>query len=328
MLTDALRRNHTYLRISITDRCNLRCRYCMPEQGVERVDRTEILRAKEIVLLAQIFVELGIEKIRFTGGEPLIRRGLYAILERFSTIQPRPILAITTNGVLLEGWLERLIAAGVRQMNISLDTLREDRFQKITGIGAWRQVWDGIGAALAHPGVQKVKLNVVVQNGVNDDELFDFALLTLEKPLDVRFIEMMPVNRIPWDKSRLLTMRQMLTQIPDLQPLIPENSSTSGPAKMYKLPGAKGRIGFISPISHPACAVCNRLRLTAQGMLLRCLFDATGLNLQRELRSGTAVDSIAQKIRSFTTFKREIGLAEMRQNFKENQPPCLSAVGG
>lgn len=297
MLTDSHNRVHTYLRLSVTDRCNFRCRYCMPPQGVKLTDRDGILRPEEIVSIARTFAEMGVRKIRITGGEPLRRRGLDAILTGLAKIQPELNLAITTNGFYLAGWLDRLTAAGVRHINISLDSLKRDRFARITGVDAWHGVRDGISAALKHPQIEKVKLNVVLQRGINDDEIMDFARLTQRHPLDVRFIEMMPVGETPWRESEWISGEEALERIADLEP-ISNDDEIAGPARLYKIPAAAGRIGIISGLSCPACSGCNRLRLTARGVLLRCLFDPAGLDLRDALRSNLHPQGIARDRKS------------------------------
>lgn len=334
MLTDAYSRTHSYLRISVTDRCNLRCRYCMPATGIRVVNRDEILHPEEIGQIAQLFVDLGVSKIRLTGGEPLVRGGLATILEVLGSIRPRPLLAMTSNGLLLEKWLDRLADAGVQRLNISLDTLRENRFALITGSEGWRNVWDGILAALGHPGIEKVKLNVVVQRGVNDDEIEDFARLTRCYRLDVRFIEMMPVQEVPWRRDELTTGDEIIGKLPGVEPATRPSGRKAltrgigGPARMYGYPGALGRIGIISSHSCPSCSNCNRLRLTAQGQLLRCLFDSEGLDLRSALRSKRSSEEIKNGIVGFLLGKREIGPMGERDAVAISYSPCLAAVGG
>lgn len=248
--------------------------------------------------MAQIFAGLGIRKVRITGGEPLVRRGLDVIIEGLAAVQPKLRLAMTTNGLLLSGWLDRLAAAGVGHINISLDTLKPGRFRFITGHDGWHTVWDGIQAAVRHPGIHSVKLNVVMQRGVNDDEIEDFAQLTYNHPLEVRFIELMPVGAAQWNPGEWISTEEVIQRLPGLEP-IQEGEAISGPARLYKLPGAMGRIGLISGESCPACWGCNRLRLTAKGELLRCLFDPAGLDLRTALRSGRPEEKIKESIAAF-----------------------------
>ena len=328
MLSDRQGRIHTYLRVSVTDRCNLRCRYCMPPGGIERVDRERILHPEEIGRIVQLFAELGVRKIRLTGGEPLIRGGLGVILGYLTSVQPHVNLALTTNGLLLEKWLHRLTAGGVRFINVSLDTLREERYAGITGFQGWRSVWNGVAAALKHPKIEKVKLNVVIQRGVNDDEVRDFARLTLRYPLDVRFIEIMPVRRIDWNENELVTGEEILSKLPELEIESLRIGTSDGPARMYRYPDAPGRIGFISSLSCPVCSQCNRLRLTAQGVLLRCLFDSEGLDLRSAVRTGLASDEIKNKITEFLQGKRDAGIQSGTSNRASYYSPCLAVVGG
>lgn len=328
MLRDSFGRLHTYLRISVTDRCNLRCRYCMPPGGVELTDRRQILHHEEIRKLVQTFAGAGIRKIRITGGEPLIRRSLDEILKNISSVQPGLQLAITTNGLLLERKLDELVSAGITRINISLDTLNPKRFILITGNNGWQQVWNGIHAALAQPKIEKVKINVVLQRGVNDDEIVDFSGLTLQYPLDVRFIELMPVGLVPWSRHEWMAADEIRDQLPDLEEVAQTESSSSGPARMYRLPGAPGQIGLIAGMSCPACYTCNRLRLTAQGTLLRCLFDPTGLDLRHQLRSGCSEGDFLAMTEKFLAGKFERGLLRGHRIATNHRSPCLAAVGG
>ena len=327
MLKDSFERIHTYLRISVTDRCNLRCRYCMPPEGVALIRQPELLRPEEIGQIAQMFAEMGIHKIRITGGEPLVRKGLDAILNHLAAVRSRPHLAITTNGLLLANWLDRLAAAGIRHLNISLDTLKPGRFIKITGCDGWQRVWDGIQEALRHPEIEQVKINVVLQRGINDDEIEDFAALTLRYPLDVRFIELLPVDAATWKSNEWISGDVVLSRLPDIEE-VAENGGIVGPARMYRLPRAPGRIGLISGESCPACSGCNRLRLTARGMLLRCLFDPAGLDLREALRSGQPEETIRQQIQAFLMEKAEVGGAEIFARQPRLFSLCLTQVGG
>ena len=296
MLIDSQGRQYTYLRISVTDRCNLLCRYCMPPEGIVRVPRDRILRPEEIGRIAKIFVDSGIQKIRLTGGEPLIRHGLDSILSELNSLRQKPKLAITTNGLLLKDWIPRLVRWGVHGVNVSLDTLKPERFALITGVDAWQRVWEGLTAAIDEDGIEKVKLNVVIQGGINDDEIEAFAGLTLDHPIDVRFIETMPVRQIQWRSNEFVSADEIISRLPGLEPCQDSISKTSGPARYFRFKGAPGRIGFISSISQPVCEQCNRLRLTAQGMLLRCLFESEGLDLREAIRSGQSDGKILKQI--------------------------------
>jgi cyclic pyranopterin phosphate synthase len=326
VLKDAYKRDHTYLRLSVTDLCNFRCRYCLPPEGVARLDRAQILRPEEMVRLVEIFAGLGVRKVRITGGEPLLRRGLQVILEGLARIRPPLELALTTNGYFLSDWLDRLIAVGANKINISLDTLRPQRFRQITGFDGWQKVWDGIQLALAHPPIEKVKLNVVLQRGINDDEIRDFAKLTLRHPLDVRFIEMMPVGITPWHEGEWISAEEAIRRLPGIED-VGSDDGIAGPARLYRLAGAAGRIGSITGLSCPACSGCNRLRLTARGVLLRCLFDPAGLDLRDALRAGMPAARIACDLQAFLLGKQAIGLPKTTAR-EQGYSPCPLQVGG
>ncbi len=327
-LRDQRGRPQTYLRLSVTDRCNLRCRYCMPPEGIERLSRDRILRPEEIGVITRLFVRTGVRKIRLTGGEPLIRGGLDAILQELAVLPDPVTLALTTNGVLLERWLDRLVEAGVTRINVSLDSLKRDRYARITGINGWDSVWSGINAALNHPGIESVKLNVVVQRGINDDEVKDFARLTLEHPLDVRFIEVMPVAGVAWHRGTWVSGGEITAGIGERLETLPSGDADGGPSRHYRLPGALGRIGVISSLSRPACRNCNRLRLTARGNLLRCLHEAEGLDLRRALRENRPEAEILQEIVRFVQKKRPEGGTIALSAVSGNRSPCLATVGG
>ncbi|MGD9125301.1 MAG: GTP 3',8-cyclase MoaA [Desulfarculaceae bacterium] len=292
-LVDGFGRHLTYLRLSITDRCNLRCIYCMPAAGVAKLDHSEILTLEELARVAKAAVKLGVGKIRLTGGEPMLRRDLDVLLDALNRLQPRPDLRITTNGLLLDEKLHLLEKYGVSTINLSLDTLHPERYGAITGIGdgpgreGFAQVLKGLRAALSH-GAFAVKLNMVVLAGQNQDELLDFARLTLDHPLAVRFIEYMPVGRhTPFKQDNFVASEQILKT---LEPLgsteeLPTRPG-DGPARRYRLPGAQGELGVISALSSHFCDACNRLRLRADGRLIPCLFSETGVDLRAVLRGG------------------------------------------
>jgi cyclic pyranopterin phosphate synthase len=285
-LVDSFNRKIDYMRISISDRCNLRCRYCMPDEGIELIPHDSILTFEEIIRVVQVFAASGISKIRLTGGEPLVRRGMVDLIRRLAQIQGIKYLSLTTNGLLLEPFAESLLAAGLKRINISLDSLRPERFYHITRRDAFHQVWAGIEKSL-EMGFRPVKLNVVAIKGFNDDEIIDFARLTIKRPLHVRFIEYMPSGEgQAWKPEDVLTIDQIRAEIENCMPLSEENSaSQNGPAITYRWRGAKGRIGFISPVSRHFCEACNRLRLTSDGKLRPCLFSDDELDLRGELRN-------------------------------------------
>jgi cyclic pyranopterin phosphate synthase len=287
LLRDNYHRTINYLRISITDRCNLRCRYCMPEEGVDLMEHRELLTYEEIVAVVRVFARHGISKIRITGGEPLVRRGAVDLVKSLARIEGVRDLSLTTNGVFLKEYAKDLIEAGLRRINVSLDTLRPDRFAYITRRDTFKEVWAGIEAALRHR-LSPVKINVVVIKDFNDDEVRAFARLSLAHPLQVRFIEFMPVGeRNGWDAEKAIPSSHIKEEIRELGELIPKSpEENDGPATRYYIQGGKGEIGFISPISSHFCAQCNRLRLTPDGKIRTCLFSDEEIDLKGALRRG------------------------------------------
>lgn len=293
-LVDRYSRNLNYLRISITDRCNLKCVYCVPRGNPPRLDHDEILRYEEILRLVEIGVGLGISKIRVTGGEPLVRKGVYEFLEKLGRIKGLSDLSLTTNGVFLRENIHRIKAAGINRINISLDTLDRRKFEDITGQDAFHQVWSGVKLARAE-GFAPVKLNVVALKGVNEDELVDFARLTFSYPFHVRFIEHMPFGTkwLHGDQCLLAQeIKEKVSVLGDLDPVGKEIND--GPAERFKFRGAQGEIGFIRPISRHFCNTCNRLRLTADGQLRACLLSDRQEDLKTPLRSGYTNKQLAE----------------------------------
>jgi cyclic pyranopterin phosphate synthase len=296
LLVDPFGRHLSYLRLSVTDRCNLRCTYCMPQGGVEKLAHSQVLTLEEIARVAKVSVGMGVEKIRLTGGEPFMRRDLGVLLMALDLLRPRPDLRITTNGLLLEENLPLLRRYGVSTVNVSLDTLNPGDYGTITGVGpqagpeAFDRVWQAIEAALAMENLT-VKLNVVLLAGVNEDQTAAFASLTKDMPLAVRFIEYMPVGRhTAYDDSRFISSQDVLQRLQDLGELeqLPSRQG-DGPARRFRLPGAKGELGVISAVSSHFCATCNRLRLSADGCLVPCLLSDAKIDLMGLLR-GSADD--------------------------------------
>jgi cyclic pyranopterin phosphate synthase len=286
MLTDNFARRINYLRISITDRCNLRCRYCMPDEGIPLISHDQVLTYEEILRVARLFGQLGIDKIRLTGGEPLVRKEALDLIRGISEIREIADLSLTTNGVLLGEYATDLAMAGIRRINISLDTLNREKFAYITRRDRFSEVRTGIEKAL-DVGLSPVKLNVVAIKGFNDDEILQFAQLTLDNPLIVRFIEFMPTAGVDfWNRDHVLTVDTIRNQIGKLGPLVPVNGNENdGPAARFRLEGAAGELGFISPISSCFCENCNRLRLTPDGSLRACLFSDNEIDLRLHLRN-------------------------------------------
>lgn len=267
-MKDLFSRRINYMRISITDLCNLRCQYCMPEEGICKKDHEDMLSLEEIVEIVKAGVKLGIDKVRITGGEPLVRNGIVEFIQMISNIDGIKDIAITTNGILLPKYAEDLKKAGLKRVNISIDSLNPDKYREITRGGDLSKVLKGIEESI-RLGLTPVKLNVVAIGGYNDDEIGDFIKLTKDKPIDVRFIELMPIGEASeWGKERFISNEEIKNMFNDLEPVETEKSS---PAKYYKLPDGMGKVGFINPISSHFCGDCNRLRLTSDGKLKPCL---------------------------------------------------------
>eukprot|EP00070_Physeter_catodon_P028692 XP_028335586.1 molybdenum cofactor biosynthesis protein 1 isoform X13 [Physeter catodon] len=266
-LTDSFGRRHSYLRISLTEKCNLRCQYCMPEEGVPLTPKADLLTTEEILTLARLFVKEGVDKIRLTGGEPLIRPDVVDIVAQLHQLEGLRTLGITTNGINLARLLPQLQKAGLSTINISLDTLVPAKFEFIVRRKGFRKVMEGIHKAI-ELGYSPVKVNCVVMRGLNEDELLDFVALTEGLPLDVRFIEYMPFDGNKWNFKKMVSYKEMLDtlrqQWPELEKLTEEESST---AKAFKIPGFRGRVSFITSMSEHFCGTCNRLRITADGNL-------------------------------------------------------------
>lgn len=293
-LIDSYKRRIDYLRISITDRCNLRCVYCMPPEGIELVEPKGILRYEEILRVVRIAAKNGVSKIRVTGGEPLVRKGLTDFLKEVSSIKGIEDLSLTTNGVLLKDYALKLKEAGLRRINVSLDSLDRERFRKVTRGDNLQDVLDGLTQAhLA--GLAPVKVNMVVIKGFNDDEITKFALISKEKPYHIRFIEYMPFNsQEGWQRDKCVTAKQILDIIGKEGELTPVKSEGhgAGPARRFKFSGAPGEVGVISPVSEHFCGSCNRVRLTADGKIRNCLFSDVETDIRTALRDGSSDEAI------------------------------------
>ena len=293
-LIDKYNRHLNYLRISITDRCNLKCMYCMPPGFIPRLSHNEILRYEEIIRIINVGIRLGISKVRITGGEPLVRKGVYDFLEQLSGMDGLQDIALTTNGVSLKDNIEKIKAAGIKRINISLDTLSRNKYKEITGRDRFDQVWEGIELAYKN-GFDPIKLNLVALSGVNDDELADFARLSFSYPFHIRFIEYMPIGKSRMKYGPLLLVPEIKKRISTIGKLIPvKNSINDGPAERYKFEGARGEIGFIGALSHHFCNRCNRLRLTASGQLRPCLLSDHYEDLKSPLRKGCSDEELAE----------------------------------
>ncbi len=285
-MIDANGRNIDYLRISITDRCNLRCLYCMPYEGVEKLDHSAILSLEAIARLVQVAARAGIRKVRLTGGEPLVRKNICQLISYIRAIPAIDDLSLTTNGTLFYGMAEELQAAGLNRVNFSLDTLVEEKYKYITREGKLGDVDRAIDKALAlamHP----VKINTVLIKGFNDNEILDFADLAYNNPLHIRFIEFMPVGNLEfWDRDNIVTSLETKNLIKQKYTLIEGKVTGCGPAKYYRFEGGQGSVGFISPMSNHFCSECNRIRMTAEGKLRGCLYDRTETDLKTAMENG------------------------------------------
>lgn len=284
-MRDNLGRAINYLRLSITDRCNLRCCYCMPAEGVPSCPQAEILRYEELFEIARVAVDLGIEKVRITGGEPLIRHGLFDFLARLNSIPGLSEITLTTNGQLLEAAAAKLKAAGVERLNVSLDSLHPGTYRQITRGGDLSRVLAGLNAA-EQAGL-RLKLNMVVMRGINDREIEDFATLSLDRPWAVRFIEYMPTIREKAWQNRVLAGSEILDRLQKRYELTSISTTRlCGPAKPYRIADALGTVGIITPMSDHFCGHCNRIRVTAQGFAKSCLLSEQALDLKPMLRQG------------------------------------------
>lgn len=338
-LVDQYERTISYLRISLTDRCNLRCVYCMPEDEEGNHTKTgvilehhDLLTYEEILRVASIATEMGVKKIRLTGGEPLVRRGVLDFIKNLKDLPLLEQLSLTTNGVLLAGNVQQLWDYGVRQLNISLDSLDPGKFFDITKRDLFDQVWAGITAA-ADCGF-RIKLNVVAMKGVNSDEFVDFARLALERQFEVRFIEFMPMGqKSSWKKDRFISGEEIMSKFATLGELSPcAKSNIAGPARMFDLvseSGQKGKVGFISPLSHHFCDQCNRLRLTSEGQLRSCLLNDKETDLKTLLRSGAGDDEVRDIIRTTILAKpKGHNLDKAGPSDKEKCQGQMSRIGG
>ena len=280
-MTDRFGRNISYLRISVTELCNLRCRYCMPEEGVCKKRHEEMLREDEMIQAVEAAASLGITKLRITGGEPLVKKNIVSICRRAAAVEGIREVCLTTNGILLPALAVPLKEAGVKRLNISLDTLDAEKYAYITRMGILSQAVEGIRAAM-DAGFEKVKLNTVLIGGFNEEEIVPLAELTLRYPIDLRFIEMMPMVEGGFGPEAFLPNTRVLEVLPQLE----EQPADGGVARLYRLPGALGRVGLISPVNAHFCAACNRIRLTADGKLKPCLHSAEEYSIKGLDREG------------------------------------------
>jgi cyclic pyranopterin phosphate synthase len=293
-LVDKYGRRITYVRLSITDRCDFRCTYCMAEE-MTFLPRNEVMSLEECLRVAKVFVGLGVNKLRITGGEPLVRKGALWLIEQLGSLPGLDNLVLTTNGSQLDRFAQPLHDAGVKRINISLDTLKTDRFKKITRIGDLDKVLNGITAAKA-AGFKRTKLNAVMMRGTNDDEFVDLVQFAVDNELDISFIEEMPLGEILGRNTSYISSEETRQQLANRFELIPSTENSGGPARYWRIPGSESRIGFISPHSHNFCDTCNRVRITAKGELYPCLGQNDAVNLLQVLRSTQGEDDLRQAI--------------------------------
>lgn len=322
-LTDAHGRRIRYLRISVTDRCNLRCRYCMPENGVDWLPHESIMRYEEYLRLIRVAARLGVDKVRLTGGEPLVRKDFLGFVQSVSRIEGIADLSLTTNAVLLRTMAAALRANGIGRVNISLDTLDRRKFAYITRTDAFERVVSGIQAA-KEQGL-RIKINVVAIRGFNDDEILDFARLTIDEPVEVRFIELMPMGCASrFDPSKTIKAFEIRRCIEQGIGRLDTVVSGLGPASVYRIPGASGMLGFIEPLSERFfCARCNRIRISASGHLRPCLFSREQLDLLGPLRQGVDDDRLEELLRAGVALKPLSGL-----NIDQGCETLMSTIGG
>ncbi|MEH6375020.1 GTP 3',8-cyclase MoaA [Streptomyces sp. KLMMK] len=329
MLIDTYGRVATDLRVSLTDRCNLRCTYCMPEEGLQWLAKPDLLTDDEIVRLIRIAVtSLGITEVRFTGGEPLLRPGLVSLVERCAALRPRPRISLTTNGIGLARTATALADAGLDRVNVSLDTLRPDVFQKLTRRKRHQDVLDGLAAARA-AGLAPVKINAVLMPGLNDDEAPDLLAWALGHGYELRFIEQMPLDaQHGWRRDGMITAADILARLATRFDLTPEGAGERGaaPAERWLVDGGPGRVGVIASVTRPFCGACDRTRLTADGQIRNCLFAREESDLRAALRSGATDEEIAGRWkRAMHGKKAGSGLDD--PSFLQPQRP-MSAIGG
>lgn len=301
MLYDQHHRIHNYLRISLTDACNFRCFYCMPEEEVEITPMGKLMTAEEIQHIAETFVALGVEKIRLTGGEPLVRKDFKEILMGLSSLPVR--LTLTTNGALLHRFWNELNLAGVRSINISLDTLSEQKFELLTKRNHFKSVWQNVQEAVQRG--LSVKLNMVVLKGINEEEILSFVELTQNLPIHIRFIEFMPFDQNLWRSAKVVSHQEIIDQIKQEYDIIKLQDAPHATTKSYQVIGFTGTFAVISTMTQPFCSTCNRIRLTADGKLKNCLFSKTETDILTPLREGHPITELI--VQTISTKEAKLG---------------------
>ena len=315
------------VRISVTDRCNFRCQYCMPADGLPWLERSALLSYEEIERLVRLLASMGVHDVRLTGGEPLVRRELWRLVERLSAIDGVQDLSLTTNGYLLTRQVEQLVAAGLKRINVSLDALAPDRFFQLTRRDSLAQVLEGLEAAQRHPELRPIKVNVVALKDFTEDEVLRFAEFARQNPYEVRFIEFMPLDADrAWTRDKVLPNAEIVAMIDAVYPLEPVGRERHGTARRYRFADGGGEMGFISPVTEPFCGDCNRIRLTAEGELRTCLFSMTETDLRGPLRAGATDAEIEELIRD-AVWRKELKHHVNDPGFV--QPPrTMSQIGG
>ncbi|WP_417940438.1 GTP 3',8-cyclase MoaA [Flavobacterium sp. RS13.1] len=329
ILTDDFGRKHHYLRISLLEKCNLRCTYCMPADGIALSPKAGLMTADEIFAIARTFVENGVDKIRLTGGEPLLRKDFSEIVSKLSTLEVS--LSITTNGILIDRHIDILKQVGIKKINLSLDTLAASKFHSITLRNQFEKVIDNLHLLLNNH--FQLKVNVVLMKGFNDNEIVDFINLTESLPISVRFIEFMPFAGNEWDRSKMVSQNEILSQVETfftfdkIQKLIDEKNFT---ARTYKIKGFQGDFGIISSITNPFCDNCNRIRLTANGKIKNCLFSNSETDLLSAFRNGESItELISQSVQNKKKVRAGmVTISEMDDPAKHFDNRSMIAIGG
>ncbi|MBU1428089.1 GTP 3',8-cyclase MoaA [bacterium] len=333
-LIDNLGREISYLRVSITDRCNYRCIYCKPEEQFEFIPHEEILRYEEIVEIIEEAVNLGVTKVRITGGEPLARKGVVDFIKKLREIKKLEDISLTTNGFFLSEYAEKLKDAGLNRVNISLDSLQEEKYKKITRGGSLEKALKGIDSALKAE-LLPIKINTVLIRGINDDEVEDFVRLTLGRPLNIRFIEFMPSGEELKDNYRnkfisVLEIKESLTEKYSFRPI--DINSGNGPAKYYQIKGGQGTIGFITALSQHFCETCNRIRLTSEGKLRPCLFSNKEVDIKEAIRNAKTDDKIIRSKIIRNNIREAINIKpeghKLNKKFSNRDFFKMSKIGG
>jgi len=306
-LTDGLGRPVKNLRVSVTDRCNYRCHYCMPEEGLEWLGRDEILSYEEIERLVRLFVSIGVEEVRLTGGEPLVRRNLAALVEKLSRIEGLRSLSLTTNGFALKQQCRDLVAAGLQRINVSLDTPVREKFAHITRRDALSQVLEGLEECERYPELRPIKVNAVAIRGFSEEDVLAFAELARRKPYVVRWIEFMPLDAEGrWDREDVLTGAEIRSIIESRYPLVPVEDDRIQTAQRFAFADGAGEVGFVNPVSEPFCSTCDRIRLTADGQLRTCLFSTWETDLRTPLRADVGNDAELERVIREAVWRKEL----------------------